>query len=202
MAASKTRRPRSGFTRFTRQHQTLVAGALYPGQVPAGLILQDGDGNDWYLWFDNTGTLKFGDAVTVENPAFNFATGGGATNAKVVTIDLNATSVDKYVFIADSGYKVTSVREVHSTAGGAAAAVRPRKITDTSPPGAVASATVKELTLVTIDLTATVGVVTTPALSGTPADLILAAGDKIALDFNGTLTGLVGTLQIMLVPQG
>lgn len=111
---------------------------------------------------------------------------------------LLATSVDEYFFIADKPYRVTGIQEVHSVVGGSGAAVRPRKITDASAPGAVASATVKELTTANIDLTATINTVQTPTLSATAADLLLAAGDKLALDFSGTLTGLVGFIEIAL----
>ncbi len=115
-----------------------------------------------------------------------------------ITSELLAASVAKWIFIADRAYQVTAVREVHSVAGGASAAVRPRKITDTSAPGAAAGATVKELTTAAIDLTATINTVVSPALSATVADLQLAAGDRIALNFSGTLTGLVGLIEIVL----
>ena len=115
-----------------------------------------------------------------------------------ITSELLAASVAKWIFIADRAYQVTAVREVHSVVGGASAAVRPRKITDTSAPGAAAGATVKELTTAAIDLTATINTVVSPALSATVADLQLAAGDRIALNFSGTLTGLVGLIEIVL----
>lgn len=116
----------------------------------------------------------------------------------VVTATLLAASVDTDVFIADRAYKVIGVRESHSVVGGASAAVRPRKITDTSAPGAAAGATVKELTTAAVDLTAAVNTVVTPTLSATAADLTLAAGNRISLDFSGTLTGLVGFIEIIL----
>jgi hypothetical protein len=117
-----------------------------------------------------------------------------------ITSELLAASVDKWVFVADRAYQVTAVNEVHSVVGGSSAAVRPRKVTaaGTDAPGAAASATVKELTTANIDLTASINVVQTPALSATAADLLLAAGDKIGLDFSGTLTGLVGSISIAL----
>jgi len=65
-----------------------------------------------------------------------------------------------------------------------------------SAPGATAGATVVELTTAAIDLTATANTVVTPALVATAASLQLAAGDKIGLDFSGTLTGLVGGLYL------
>jgi hypothetical protein len=75
---------------------------------------------------------------------------------RVVTSELLAASVDKWAFIADRPYKVMKIEEIHSVVGGAAAAVRPRKVTDTSAPGAAAGANVKELTQAAFDLTATI----------------------------------------------
>ena len=116
----------------------------------------------------------------------------------ILTVPLTASAVDVDVFQADRAYKVVAIRESHSVVGGAAAAVRPRKITDTSAPGAAAGANVKELTTANVDLTAAINTVVSPALSATASDLVLAAGNRIALDFSGTLTGLVGNLTIVL----
>lgn len=115
-----------------------------------------------------------------------------------ITVPLLAAAVDVDAFLADRAYKVLGFREAHSVVGGAVAAVRPRKITDTSAPGAVAGATVKELTTANIDLTAAINTVVTPTNTATGADLLLATGNRISLDFSGTLTGLVGVLVIFL----
>jgi hypothetical protein len=147
---------------------------------------------------DSTGTIRTGTPTTVEAAGFNFNTGGSPLGQVTIFTQLIATDVDRHLFVADGPYKVLGFREIHSVVGGAAAAVRPRKITDTSAPGAAAGATVKELTTANIDLTAVVNTVVTPALVATAADLLLAAGDKVSLDFSGTLTGLVGTLTLIL----
>lgn len=115
----------------------------------------------------------------------------------VVTTELLAASVDKWVFVADRAYQVVAIKEIHSVVGGSAAAVRPRKVTDTSAPGAAASATVKEL-CASLDLTTTANTLVSGTLSATASDLQLAAGNAIGLDFSGTLTGLVGSLTIVL----
>lgn len=117
-----------------------------------------------------------------------------------ISIDINANTVAKQVFVADRAYQVVSAREIHSVIGGAVAAMRPRKITDTSAPGAVASATVKELTTENFDCTAAINTTQVGTLSATLSDLQLAAGDKIAINPSGTLTGLVGNITIVLRP--
>lgn len=115
-----------------------------------------------------------------------------------VNAQIAAASVDQWVFIAPVACQVVSVKEIHSVVGSTSAAVRPRKVTDTSAPGAAASSTVKELTTAGFDLTATINTTQTLTLSATASDYQLAAGDKIGLDFSGTLTGLVGVVTIAL----
>lgn len=130
-----------------------------------------------------------GDVIIGEQP--NYGAGGETFE---IVVDLLAASVDQWAFIAQRACKLVGVKEIHSVVGGASAAVRPRKITDASAPGAAASATVLELTTASIDLTATINTTQTPTLTATIADRSLAAGDKVGLDFSGTLTGLVGKL--------
>lgn len=118
-----------------------------------------------------------------------------------ITSELLAASVDKWVFVADRAYKVMGVKEVHSVIGGSGAAVRPRKIASatTATPGASVAAGITEISA-SIGLETDINVVQTSTLVATAADLLLAAGDKIGLDFSGTLTGLVGQITIYLKP--
>ena len=127
-------------------------------------------------------------------------TAGGVKVATTVTIsvELLAASVDKWVFIANRAYEVVSIEEVHSVVGGASAAVKARKVLNVSAPGASAGANVVEFATAAFDLTAAVNTVQTATLSATASDYQLADGDKIGLDFSGTLTGLVGVLTITL----
>lgn len=113
----------------------------------------------------------------------------------VVTTELLAASVDKWAFVAPFPCEVIDVREIHSVVGGASAAVRPRLITNVSAPGAAAGANVIEMTAA-FDLTATVNTVVTGTIVAAAARL--AAGEKIGLDFSGTLTGLVGHLSFTI----
>lgn len=117
-----------------------------------------------------------------------------------INIPLAAASVDNWAFVSPRTLQIISIREIHSVVGGGSAAVRPRKVTDTSAPGAAASSTVKELTTAAFDLTTVINTTVVATLSATAADLQLAAGDKIGLDFSGTLTGLVGVMTIAVRP--
>lgn len=126
--------------------------------------------------------------------AFDSPTGHG--NSFTVRRDLTANSVDEHVWFAPERCKLIGIKEIHSVVGGASAAVRPRRITaDVTAPGAAAGATVIELTGADIDLTATADTEQEPALSTTLSDLRFDAGDKLAHDFSGTLTGLVGMIE-------
>ena len=113
--------------------------------------------------------------------------------ALVITVDVNASSVDKAVFIADANYIVTKIQHMVST-GASGATVVPRKCTGTTAPASGTSL----LSAGSLDLNATANTTTTATLSGTAATLAVAAGDRIALDFSGTLTGLVGIVTLVL----
>lgn len=110
-----------------------------------------------------------------------------------VSIPINASSVDGHAFIADDAYQVVSIREIHNVVGGSGAQVVVKKCTGTTAP---ASGTALHATA--IDLTATINTNITPALVATTATLQLAATDKLAMDFSGTLTGLNGVLVLWL----
>lgn len=113
-----------------------------------------------------------------------------------IVIDLNASSVSKHIFIADRNYTVETITEIHSVVGGASANAKVRRITDTSAPGAAASATVVEFITAGLDLTTTANTVVT----GTLASTTLNAGEKMSVFMSGTLTGLVGTVTVVLAP--
>jgi hypothetical protein len=140
--------------------------------------------------------------------AVAISTADGLTvNSKIIpqtwTVEfyLFGTMVDAHAWIAPRACKVVSVKEIHSVVGGASAAVRPRKITDTSAPGAVASGTVKEITTANFDLTAVVNTTQTGTLSATASDYTFASGDKLSLDMSGTVAGTVGIIVVEFQAQ-
>lgn len=103
-----------------------------------------------------------------------------------------ATAIASNVWVATRPCKLIGVKEIHSVVGGTSAAIRPRKITDTSAPGASAGATVIELTSAAIDLTATVNVTQTPTLVTTGSVPYFKVGHRLCHSTAGTLTGLAG----------
>lgn len=110
-----------------------------------------------------------------------------------VTAPLLAASVDNWAFVAPAACALVAVKEIHSVVGGSSAAVRPRKVTAVTTPGASAGANVIELTGA-FDLTATVNTVVSGTVVTAGGANEFAAGDALGLDFSGTLTGLVGSL--------
>lgn len=121
----------------------------------------------------------------------------GDQNLFLVNVDLDAaTAVDRTVWICPNlgtAYRLAYISYNYAVAGGASAALRPRKITDTSAPGAAASSTVIEQSAA-FDLTQTANTVRTPALTGTDAQRTFKPGDRLAVDASGTMTGLVGLM--------
>jgi hypothetical protein len=71
--------PVPGFTRFTGFG--VIGGVPGPAK-PSGIILQDADGYDYYLWVDTTGDLRITDAATAEAAAFNWLSGGTVVGAQ------------------------------------------------------------------------------------------------------------------------
>lgn len=63
----------SGFTRLATRGRI---GEVDAPSIPSGLILQDSDGYDYYLWVDTSGNLRITDAATAEAVGFNWNTGG------------------------------------------------------------------------------------------------------------------------------
>lgn len=117
--------------------------------------------------------------------------GSAAGTVFAVTSHLLAASVDRHVFVASQRCQLIAIEEVHSVVGGSSAAVRPRKITANEvAPGASAGATCIELAAA-FDLTATINTRASGAIVSA-AVATFEAGDRLAEDFSGTLTNLVG----------
>lgn len=108
---------------------------------------------------------------------------------RVVTFTQPGATIpgDTHIFVSPDHYIVESIQAVWSVAGGANAAVSVKKTTGTT---AVASGT--ELHSTAIDLTATAATVVSATITATAANRRLKPGDRLGLDFSGTLTNLVG----------
>lgn len=107
----------------------------------------------------------------------------------------NGSLADQAFFIANRAYQVVGIREVHSVAGNDAGAVNVQvtKDTGTNAPGAGTNLLTNNAGA-GFDLKGTANTPQVGALSTTESDLQLAAGDRLAVDFAGTLTTLAGVV--------
>lgn len=106
-------------------------------------------------------------------------------------------SVDTPFFVASRAYRVKSIRtrvEVAGTDGGAVTAVINKAASGT----AITAGTI--LHTGTIDLKGTAATNQTITLTATVADLEIAAGTCIGIDFTGTLTSATGCVTVTLAP--
>lgn len=141
--------------------------------------------------------------ITVDSATdeLKFGTGSSGSAARIVpknvvvmfNLAANASLADQCIFIANRAYQVKSVTEVHSTAGsdGSAVNLQVTKDTATDAPGAGTDLLTNN-TNAGFDLKGTANTVQTGTLTATAAALLLAIGDRLSLDFAGTLTALAG----------
>lgn len=112
-----------------------------------------------------------------------------------VTVRQAASPADECFFIANRACKVIAIRQVHSTAGsdGLAVNLQVTKDTSTNAPGAGTDLLTNN-TNAGFDLKGTANTVQTGTLTSTAASLLLAAGDRLSLDYAGTLTAVAGVV--------
>lgn len=108
---------------------------------------------------------------------------------------LNADAIDRAFFIANRAYQVTAIREIHAVAGDDAGAVslQVTKDTGTNAPGAGTNLLTNNANA-GFDMKGTANTVQAGTLSATASDLQLAAGNRLSLDFAGTVTTLAGVV--------
>lgn len=130
--------------------------------------------------------------IKATSPAKFMQDGFIISSPPIISSELLASSVDKHLFTVTEGrWQVTYATEIHTVVGGAGAQVDVKVSTDTQAP---ASGTTQLDSV--FDLTTTVNTVVNKALIASPT--VLGPGDRVSLDFGGTLTGLVGVINIGL----
>lgn len=109
----------------------------------------------------------------------------------VLTIPIGASEVDQTAFIADDAWQITKIEEAHSVAQNTAypntGNLSINKCTGTQAPNAGA-----HLHNTTMWLNSTINTVVTPTLNAATGAVNLADGNRICLDFNGTMTTFAG----------
>lgn len=166
----------------------MAADATYPNGFQ---VRQDGNA---YVPTGRSLNIETGGSLTA--PADGLVVGGAIVPQAIeVSIAQLASPADVCFFIANRAYQVVAVREVHSTAGSDASAVNVQLVKDTgtNAPGAGTDLLTNN-TNAGFDCKGTANTVQSGALTGTVASLQLAAGDRLSLDYAGTLTALAGVV--------
>lgn len=98
-------------------------------------------------------------------------------------------ATDQAFFVAPHACRVVAISEVHSVAAGGTSALQVVKDTSTNAPGAGT-----DLLSAAFDLNGTANTVQQGALSATAADLVLAPGDRLSVDFGHAIQSSAGVL--------
>lgn len=112
-----------------------------------------------------------------------------------VPINLHASKTIHNLFVARQGYRVTSIDYTPDVVQGSAITATVVKAVGTATP---ASATTPMHAAGTINTNTTVHTVQSMTLTATAADLVLAAGNRIALVLSGALTAGSGVVTIRM----
>lgn len=119
---------------------------------------------------------------------------GGFLN---VNIEYTASSIDRVAFVATRAYVVQGISGCPTVAGTDGSAVT-ASIVKASGTTAITSGTA--LHSGTYNLKGTANTVQNLTLSTTSGVTSIAAGDRIGIDFTGTLTSAVGVVAVCLAP--
>lgn len=155
----------------------------------------DGLNTDKAADFDST--LNVQGAVTLQstlNVTGAITATGGVTGQNFSVNYVGQTSeaaTDRAIFVAPVACQVVGVRQVHSVAAGGASTLQLTKDTGTTAPGGGTDLLTNN-TNTGFDLNATANTVQTGTLTATTADLQLAAGDRLSLDFANTIQSTAG----------
>ena len=121
--------------------------------------------------------------------------GGDRGGFVCVNIEYNASSIDKVSFVAPRAFVVHAISCSPTVAGSDGSAVT-AVIKKASGTTAIASGTALHASTYNLKGTAN----TVQSLTVTTADAGIAAGDRIGIDFTGTMTAAVGCVTLTLAP--
>lgn len=120
----------------------------------------------------------------------------------VYNMQANGDLVDQAFFVSPRDYIITGAYQVHSTLGtnGSAVNVQITKDTSTNAPGA-GTDILTNSTNAGFNLKAAINTVQTGTLTATAATLRLAPGDRISIDYAGTLTAVAGVVIVVTLQK-
>lgn len=155
----------------------------------------DGLNTDKAADFDST--LNVQGAVTLQstlNVTGAITATGGVTGQNFSVSYIGQTTeaaTDRAIFVAPVACQVVAVSQVHAVAAGGASKLQLTKDTGTTAPGAGTDLLTNN-TNTGFDLNATANTVQTGTLTATTADLQLAVGNRLSLDFADTIQSTAG----------
>ena len=180
----------SGTFAMTGTANTLQTGTLT--STPANVQLAAGDRLG--IVFSSAATELVGVVVTITlSPA-------GTGHWEVYNMQANGDLIDQNFFLANRDFVVTAAYEVHSTLGtnGSAVNVQITKDTGTNAPGA-GTDLLTNSTNAGFNLKAAINTVQTATFATTAGLLRLAPGNRLAVDFAGTLTAVAGVVVVVVL---
>jgi hypothetical protein len=142
-------------------------------------------------------------ATTPRAATFTTVTVGASAGTTCPTYYFTGTAAatDQVFFVAPRAFRVVSISQVHAVAAGGASTLQVTKDTGTAAPGAGTDLLTNN-TNAGFNLNATANTTQVGTLSATASDLLLAAGDRLSVDFAAAIqssTGVVVTA--CLAPQ-
>jgi hypothetical protein len=157
-----------------------------------------------YIYLATGDRLSFKMSTTVTSLAgLEVAIGylpGGKSNIQVFNMQANGDLSDQAFFLALQPCIVSAAYACVSTAGtnGSAVSVQITKDTSTDAPGAGTDILTNN-TNAGFNLKNTINTIETGTLTATAATLRLAPGDRLSVDFNGTLTAVAGLVIVVVL---
>lgn len=114
---------------------------------------------------------------------------------ETLTVPISASSVDEYVFVADDAWWLVKAEEVHSVAGTEVDPVAANLTIRVCDDAEAVTGGINS-TITPIPLNDSANTINTASLN--TSNIMLANGDMIAFDYEGTLTGLRGSVTLTL----
>lgn len=142
--------------------------------------------------FNTNKPARFSSTVTFDTPP-----SGSYITATFVGQTTEAAT-DRVFFVAPVACTIVAISQVHSVAAGGASKLQVVKDTSTNAPGAGTDLLTNN-TNTGFDLNATANTVQNGTLTATTADLSLAAGDRLAIDFANTIQSTAGVTVTVLL---
>lgn len=109
-----------------------------------------------------------------------------------ITFTCKSSGTDTYMWIAPQAVLITSIMSVHTASSTGAGVIDVQKCHSTGD-AEMGSTGAHDLQSTGFDMTTTGGVVETATLTTTTADLTLASGDRLGLNYGGSFTSVTNT---------